>query len=91
MGKEVIVKNWIIREQGSDADVSHLQEVLKVERPIANLLVQRGIKTYDEARAFFRPNFSHLHDPFLMKDMDKAVERIDRAMAERKLFYLWRL
>ena len=76
----MMFKNWVIREQGSDADVSHLVEVLKVERPIANLLVQRGIKDYEQAKAFFRPDLTHLHDPFLMKDMDKAIGRIKQAI-----------
>ncbi len=76
-------RNWVIREQGSDTDVKHLLEALKVEPPIADLLVQRGIRTFDEAKAFFRPNLSHLHDPFLMRDMDKAIDRISLAI-ERK-------
>ncbi len=77
-------KNWVIRQQGSDADVKHLQEVLKIERPIANMLAHRGITTYDAARAFFRPNLTHLHDPFLMKDMDKAVDRISKGIAQEE-------
>ncbi len=77
-------RNWVIREQGSDADVNHLQDVLKVDRPIANMLVQRGIHTFDDAKAFFRPNLSHLHDPFLMKDMDKAIDRIRQALEQNE-------
>ncbi len=73
-------KNWVIREQGSDAVVQHLQEVLKIDRPVANLLVQRGVTTFDEAKAFFRPDLADLHDPFLMKDMDRAVDRISKAI-----------
>ena len=77
-------RNWVIRQQGSDADVKHLQEVLNIERPIANLLAHRGITTYDAARAFFRPSLTHLHDPFLMKDMDKAVDRISKGIAQEE-------
>ncbi len=73
------MKNWIIKEQGNESDVKHLQEQLNVSKAIANLLVQRGIKTFGEAKAFFRPSLEHLHDPFLIKDMDKAVSRILQA------------
>jgi len=69
-------KNWVIKSQGSDAEVLALSRSLGISGVLANLLVQRGIKTFDEARVFFRPELSHLHDPFLMKDMDRAVERI---------------
>lgn len=79
-----MVKNWIIKEQGDEDEVKHLQEVLGVSRTIANLLVQRGIKTYDAARAFFRPSFEDLHDPYLMKDMDKAVARIESAIENQE-------
>ncbi|HOY50264.1 MAG TPA: single-stranded-DNA-specific exonuclease RecJ [Prolixibacteraceae bacterium] len=56
---------------------------------IANLLAQRGVKTFNEARSFFRPRLSDLHDPFLMKDMDRAVERLERAIRnqEKVLIY----
>jgi single-stranded-DNA-specific exonuclease len=71
---------WRIKPQGDINDVKHLSAALNVEMIIANLLVQRGIKTYNEAKAFFRPRLNDLHDPFLMKDMDKAVERLERAI-----------
>jgi single-stranded-DNA-specific exonuclease len=75
-----MIKNWVIKQQGDEQVLQHLQEVLGVDRPIANILHQRGIKTFEEAKKFFRPELSHLHDPFLMKDMDKAIERINRAI-----------
>lgn len=50
----------------------------------AQLLIDRGISTADEARAFVRPSLSQLHDPFLMRDMDKAVERLSKAIAEHE-------
>jgi len=59
-----------------------LAEVLNVEPLVAQLLLQRGIETFDEARQFFRPNLNDLHDPYLMKDMDKAVARIEQAIAD---------
>ncbi|MBQ9312711.1 MAG: single-stranded-DNA-specific exonuclease RecJ [Bacteroidales bacterium] len=57
---------------------------LRTYRIIANLLVQRGITTFSEAKTFFRPDLNHLHDPFLMKDMDKAVERILFAISAKE-------
>jgi single-stranded-DNA-specific exonuclease len=73
-------RNWKIKKQGDIAIVEHLMQVLGIEKGLANLLAQRGISTFDEAKAFFRPNLDDLHDPFLMKDMDKAVERINTAL-----------
>lgn len=73
-------KRWVLKEQGDEGVNQHLMEVLNIDRNLANLLTQRGIKNYDEAKSFFRPSFEKLHDPFLMKDMDKAVERIEVAL-----------
>lgn len=79
-------KKWIVKEQGNPAEVRSLSAELNIDQVLANLLVQRGITTARQAREFFRPNLSKLHDPFLMKDMDKAVERLDRAIsAEEKI------
>ncbi|HPG32838.1 MAG TPA: DHHA1 domain-containing protein [Lentimicrobium sp.] len=73
-------KRWVLKPGGDPATVTALAEELGVGPKLAELLVQRGINTYGEARAFFRPELSNLHDPFLMKDMDKAVERIAKAL-----------
>jgi single-stranded-DNA-specific exonuclease len=59
-------------------------DVLQVDERIANLLVQRGITTYDEAKAFFRPTLNDLHNPYLMKDMEQAVFRIEQAINNRE-------
>jgi single-stranded-DNA-specific exonuclease len=82
-------KNWIIREPGHPQDVNRLMESLGVGAPVANLLVQRGITTFEQAKAFFRPELSDLHDPFLMKDMEAAVIRLEAAIKskERILVY----
>lgn len=77
-------KRWDILPEGDDQIVKHLQEVLKIEATLANLLSQRGISNYDEAKTFFRPELSQLHDPFLMMDMDKAVSRIEDAINRRE-------
>lgn len=80
---------WTLKPSVDEHKVQHLVDALAVDRSIAHLLVQRGIETFEEAKAFFRPKIEDLHNPFLMKDMDKAVERIERALAtnERILVY----
>jgi single-stranded-DNA-specific exonuclease len=75
---------WNLKIQPDPGKVKHLQEVLNVEEITAALLVQRGVETYEQARLFFRPTLEDLHDPFLMKDMDKAVERIETAIANHE-------
>jgi single-stranded-DNA-specific exonuclease len=73
-------KSWRIKNPAEINDLKHLSAALNVDMTIANLLIQRGIKTFSEARSFFRPKLTDLHDPFLMKDMDKAVVRIKKAI-----------
>lgn len=82
-------KRWVINEPGEDETVDELMSSLGVDRVIANLLVQRGVTSFEEAKSFFRPNLEDLHDPFLMKDMDKAVTRLIKAMEnqERVMVY----
>ena len=67
---------WNIKPSANPENVMILCNELKIDRVIAELLMQRGICTFDEAKAFFRPQLADLHDPFLMKDMDKAVDRL---------------
>ena len=71
---------WTIKPKPSEEKVKLLAEALNVEEFVATLLVQRGIETFEQARQFFRPNLADLHNPYLMKDMDKAVERIELAI-----------
>lgn len=75
---------WTIKPEPSNEKINHLAQALNVEDFVATLLVQRGIETFEEAKAFFRPSLDHLHDPLLMKDMDKAVERIEKAIANQE-------
>ena len=80
---------WILNQSVDKQQVAEIVKVLNIDENLATLLVQRGITNYEEAKTFFRPSLSQLHDPFLMKDMDKAVERIIRAIndGEKVLVY----
>ncbi|MGV9002973.1 single-stranded-DNA-specific exonuclease RecJ [Flavobacterium sp.] len=71
---------WNLKAKPTNERVNQLVETLKVDELIATLLIQRGIETYDEARQFFRPSLDDLHNPYLMKDMDVAVSRIEKAI-----------
>ena len=75
-------KRWVLKQRADPVLISDLAEALGIENPLAELLVQRGITDFEGAKAFFRPDLSQLHDPFLMKDMDKAVARIETAKAK---------
>ena len=80
---------WIVKPEPDMDATTALASELGVDPLVASLLIQREIRTFEEARLFFRPSLEHLHDPFLMKDMDAAVERIERALSgqERILVY----
>ncbi len=71
---------WILKPKPEASKVEELKKALQVDDTVATLLLQRGIETYQSAKTFFRPSFEDLHNPFLMKDMDKAVERIEQAI-----------
>ncbi|MGM9764305.1 MAG: single-stranded-DNA-specific exonuclease RecJ [Candidatus Cryptobacteroides sp.] len=75
-----IEKKWVMKECSDREAVRELSSELGIDSVLAELLVQRGITSFSEARAFFRPDLSQLHDPFLMKDMDAAVERLRKAL-----------
>jgi single-stranded-DNA-specific exonuclease len=75
---------WTFKPQPDPLLVEALQESLQIDTLTATLLVQRGITTFDQARQFFRPSVADLHDPFLMKDMDLAVNRIETALAKEE-------
>lgn len=75
---------WTLQSKPEKEQVQKLQNELQVDEIIATLLVQRGITTYDQAKTFFRPTLDDLHNPYLMKDMDKAVSRIEKAIANEE-------
>ena len=82
-------KRWIPKAIPDDAIVDLLEKELKVSRLMATLVAQRDIASYEDARKYFSPKIKDLHDPFLMKDMDKAVKRIQEAInsGEKILIY----
>ncbi|MCX6242208.1 MAG: DHHA1 domain-containing protein [Bacteroidetes bacterium] len=74
-------KRWVTKPEGDRESVLKMSELLGIDRYLSELLVQRGITTFENAKTFFRPNLNQLHDPFLMKDMDRAISRIEDAIA----------
>ena len=80
---------WVISEPAPADKVNSLSAEVGIDKVLASLLVKRGVETFEQARAFFRPSLENLHDPFLMKDMDKAVERLHKAVegGEKILVY----
>ena len=75
---------WTLKPKPEQHKINHLQNVLQVDGHIASLLIQRGIETFTDAKRFFRPNLGDLHNPYLMKDMDKAVARVEQALANQE-------
>ena len=75
---------WTIKPKPDPSKVARLSKELAVDSTTSFLLAQRGIETFEEAKNFFRPDLSDLHDPFLMKDMEKAVSRIEEAVENQE-------
>ena len=75
---------WTLKPKPEARQIEELSNALNIDGLVAQLLIQRGITTYEEAKRFFRPELSDLHDPFLMKDMDLAVARIEKAVADNE-------
>ncbi len=73
-------KRWVLKERGDPEIIQNLSRELNINTLLASLLVQRGITTFEDAKSFFRPKLLQLHDPFLMKDMDRAIYRIEKAI-----------
>lgn len=82
-------KKWIIRSDSESEIINVLANSINVSKPIASLLVHRGITNYEDAKKFFRPSLDQLHDPFLILDMQKAVDRIQTAIGndEKVMIY----
>ncbi|OFY39128.1 MAG: single-stranded-DNA-specific exonuclease RecJ [Bacteroidetes bacterium RBG_13_44_24] len=77
-------KKWIIKERGDNVAVKQLAGELGVSESLANLMIQRNITTPEEAHTFFNPSLDYLHDPFLMKDMNIAVDRLSTAIKKNE-------
>lgn len=73
-------KRWICKDLPEEAASEKFAAQLNIDKPLAKLLLQRGITTPEAAAEFFNPDITKLHDPFLMKDMDKAVKRLSQAI-----------
>ena len=86
-----MINTWIYSELTDEQNEikNKLANELSISPVLAKLLVQRGIVTFDDARSFFRPDLNDLHDPFLMKDMDKAVERLTKAMQRNEKILIY--
>ncbi len=75
---------WILKEPADQSKVDRLSAEVGIDKVLAELLVKRGVETFDQARAFFRPSLDDLHDPFLMKGMHEAVERLHKAITGKE-------
>lgn len=75
---------WTLKPKPEEEKINELATALQVSGTIASLLLQRGISSFEEARQFFRPSLNDLHDPYLMKDMDKAVARLEQAITNEE-------
>jgi single-stranded-DNA-specific exonuclease len=83
--KHIMQYNWLLKQgTNSDGIDSLKNQGLDINTSILEMLVQRGINTYEEARHFFNPSLEQLHNPFLMKDMDKAILRLEKALVNEE-------
>jgi single-stranded-DNA-specific exonuclease len=73
-------RQWVLKPAADPEKTARLGAELGIDSVLAELLVQRGVETFEQARSFFRPRLEDLHDPFLVKDMDKAVERVHKSV-----------
>lgn len=77
-------KRWQLKPEAEAGKVSDLAAKININSFLASILVQRGIESFEQAKAYFRPQITQLHDPFLMKDMQKAVDRITMAIQQKE-------
>ena len=79
-----MTKRWVLKEATDNTIMQLLSAELNINPILSALLVRRGVTNFAEAKQFFRPSYLHLHDPFLMKDMEKAITRIERAITDNE-------
>ena len=84
-----MIKKWKFKNLPDKENIAQLSGSINVSNTVATVLLQRGISNFDEAKHYFRPQLSHLHDPFLMKDMQQAVERINSALAKNQKIMIY--
>ena len=84
-----MVKRWVYKTLADSDEIQKLSEEINVNKVLAGILLQRGVKSFDEAKNFFRPALKDLHDPFLMQDMDLAVKRITQAIKQREKILIY--
>ena len=82
-------KNWKLKKLADKEQVNKLKKQLNINEFLTNLLIQREIDTFDKAKVFFRPSLDHLHNPFLLKDMDKAIERLEIAIQKNEKILIY--
>lgn len=83
-------KRWIYKDIPDQQLVTRMAKALEISHSMATLLVQRGIDNFDDAKDFFRPSLTnHLHDPFLMQDMEKAVTRLEKAIESKEKIMIY--
>jgi single-stranded-DNA-specific exonuclease len=82
-------KRWLVKTPVESTTLEEFRSTLKVDRIVAELLMQRGITSFEDAETFFRPKLDQLHNPFLMKDLKKAVERVNLAIAKGEKILLF--
>jgi len=82
-------KRWVLKSKSEHSKVIKLSDELGISPVLGELLINREIETFEQAKEFFRPSLSHLHDPFLMKDMDIAVSRIEKAIGNNEKILIY--
>ena len=82
-------KRWVLKPQNDNDIIQNLIEKLGVSATLSNILIHRNIRTFDEAKDFFRPSLNHLHDPFLMQDMERAIVRIETAIGNKEKILIY--
>lgn len=82
-------KRWVVKPKNDVKRINKLRDELGVSSIIAELLLNRDISTFEQAKLFFRPSLEHLHDPFLMKDMEQAISRIERAIGNKEKILIY--
>ena len=82
-------KNWVFENEADQNIVEQLESTLNINHILATLLAQRNISGYEEAKSYFRPTPNLLHDPFLMKDMIFAVDRLAKAIGDNEKILIY--